>query len=332
MGYTKNIAVIREIKKGFSADGGELSGLVKAEKYGAKLRVEVSLINFAPLTEGAYVMAISDGVHTKVVENGEFEGESDVDTANGFAALICYIKGQVFPVASAVCGNFHDVALGLKAEIEKEENLKTAGAEPKPEVKKEDKKDKPVYEDEAIAEVNYYEYAEAFKNGGAVCADKAEEESGVKVRGNEAAFSAVEKGESGVKNAETQAYSGGNGNFKKFSPIVEGGLFYERMADEIDDILKKYPKEAPLEEMIEDSKWVRISYGEGGYYVFGVLYSGGKPKYICYGVPAENTETPPESMEGMASFLPAAANVTDKGFWVMYQDAETGASLRVDLE
>lgn len=334
MGYTKNIAVIREIKKGFSADGGELSGLVKAEKYGAKLRVEVSLINFAPLTEGAYVMAISDGAHTKVVENGEFEGECDVDTANGFAALICYIKGQVFPVASAVCGNFHDVALGLKAEIEREENLKTTGAEAKPEKVKEEinEEKKPVYEDEAIAEVNYYEYAEAFKDGGAVRTHKEEEESGGKVCGNEAAFSTVEKGESGVKDAETQTYSGGNGNFKKFSPMVEGGLFYERMADEIDDILKKYPKETPLEEMIEDSKWVKISYGEGGFYVFGVLYSGGKPKYICYGVPAENTETPPESMEGMASFLPASADKTDKGFWVMYQDAETGASLRVDLE
>ena len=50
-GYTKNIAVIRELKGGFSANGGCLSGLVKAEKYGASLKVEVSLINFAPLTE-----------------------------------------------------------------------------------------------------------------------------------------------------------------------------------------------------------------------------------------------------------------------------------------
>ena len=66
-GYTKNIAVIRELKNGFSADGGALTGLVKAEKYGAKLRAEVSLINFAPLTEGRYVTAISDGDRKSVV-------------------------------------------------------------------------------------------------------------------------------------------------------------------------------------------------------------------------------------------------------------------------
>ena len=50
-GYTKNIAVIRGLKSGFSADGGDLSGLIKAEKYGSSLKVEVSLINFAPLTD-----------------------------------------------------------------------------------------------------------------------------------------------------------------------------------------------------------------------------------------------------------------------------------------
>lgn len=337
MGYTKNIAVIRELKEGFSADGGELSGLVKAEKYGTKLRVEVSLINFAPLTEGAYVLAMSDGTHTQIVENGEFDGESEIETANGFAALICYVKGQVFPVASAVCGNYHDVVLGLKEVIEREENVKTAQTEPAPapdngrkKTTEEKEENAPVYEDEAIAEVNYYEYAEAFKDGGALRADKAEEKAGDEVCGDEAAFSAVKEEESGVENAETAAYPGGNGEFKKLNPIVEGGLFYERMADEIDNILSKYPQEKPLEDMIEDSKWVRISYGEGGFYVFGVLYSGGNPKYICYGVPTENSKTPPESMEGLASFLPAAPDIADKGYWVMYQDAETGASIRVD--
>ena len=60
MAYTKNIAVIRELKSGFSADGGALTGLVKVERYGAKLKAEASLINFAPLTEGRYVIAVSD--------------------------------------------------------------------------------------------------------------------------------------------------------------------------------------------------------------------------------------------------------------------------------
>ena len=337
MGYTKNIAVIKGIKDGFSVDGGALSGLVKAEKYGANLRVEVSLINFAPLTEGKYVCAISDGKTTLVVEEGAFEGESAVDTENGFAALICYVKGQVFPIASAVCGNNHDIVLNLKAEVEKEENLKAVQfaqderlSKRESKQQKEEKAAAVIYEDEAIAEENYYEYAETFKDGGALRADKKEEKGGDTVRGDEAAFSAVKEGENGVKSAESATYMGGNGKFEKINPLSRGGIFYERMKDEIDKILSKYPKEAALEEMIEDSKWVKISYGEGGFYVFGVLYSGGKPKYICYGVPTKQSETPPQSMEGLASFLPASPEDTQGGYWVMYQDAETGASIKVN--
>lgn len=338
MGYTKNIAVIKGIKDGFSVDGGGLSGLVKAEKYGAKLRIEISLINFAPLTEGKYVCALSDGKTTVIVEDGEFEGESPIDTANGFAALICYVKGQVFPIASAVCGNNGDIALSLKAEIEREENLRAAqiAQEEKRTLRegaphKEEKTTERIYEDEAIAEENYYEYAETFKDGGALCAGKEEKKDGDKICGDEAAFSAVKKKQNGLKSAESAAYAGGNDETKRFNPIVEGGLFYERMKDEMEGILSKYPSESPLEELIEDSRWVRISYGDGGFYVFGVLYSGGKPKFICYGVPASQSETPPQSMEGLASFLPASPDETQKGYWVMYQDAETGASIKVNV-
>lgn len=336
MGYTKNIAVIKGIKDGFSVDGGALSGLVKAEKYGAKLRVEVSLINFAPLTEGKYVCAISDGKTTLTVEDCAFEGESALDTANGFAALIAYVKGQVYPVASAVCGNNHDVTLKLKAEIEKEENLKGAQAAQEEKAAKREgaasrkEKTNAEYEDEAIAEENYYEYAETCKDGGAIRTDKKEEKNRGEVRGDETAFSTVKEEESGVKTAESATYVGSNGKSGPINPIVQDGIFYERMKDEIDKILSKYPTEKPLEDMIEDSKWVRISYGEGGFYVFGVLYSDGKPRYVCYGVPATQSNNPPQSMEGLASFLPASPEDTENGYWVMYQDAETGASIRVN--
>ena len=186
------------------------------------------------------------------------------------------------------------------------------------------------YEDEAIAEENYYEYAETCKDGGAIRTDKKEEKNRGEVRGDETAFSAVKEEESGVKTAESATYVGSNGKSDPINPIVQDGIFYERMKDEIDKILSKYPTEKPLEDMIEDSKWVRISYGEGGFYVFGVLYSDGKPRYVCYGVPATQSNNPPQSMEGLASFLPASPEDTENGYWVMYQDAETGASIRVN--
>jgi len=323
MGYTKNIAVIKELKQGFSADGGALSGLIKAEKYGSGLRVEVTYINFAPLSEGRYVTAVSDGARCEIIENGLFDGKSEVDTSGGFAALVCYVNKKVSPIAGAVCGAFHGVALTLKAEVEKAERIipdDKKSAEAKTE-----------YEDEAIAEENYYEYDEktdadgkdAILNEGGepLRADSQKEKDGRKPREDETAACAVEDKKSGL-NKEGKSSAGAK-------PLSRGGNFYEKMKAEIEGILSAYPKERGLEGVVEGSEWVRISYGDDRFYVFGIIRENGVPRYICYGVPSAYSETPPESMKGLASFIPCPNDGKD-GFFVMYQDAVTGASLKAE--
>lgn len=316
-GYVKNIAVIKGLKDGFSVDGGPLSGLVKCERYGSVLKVEVTYLNFAPLAEGRYVTALSDGNSTIIVENGSFEGYSALDTSEGFAALVCYINGSVSPVASAICGNFHGAAIGIKEEVERAERAapeKNEKAE-KPE-KKADKKDvkTPVnpYEDEAIAEVNYYEFAQTDEGGGALRQNKEEEKDG-------------------TETCEDEAHSGAFKKEQNTPPLSRGG-FYERVKDEVEGLLRVYPREEALEKTVENSKWVRITYDGDRFYVFGVIYGGQTPDYICYGVPTDQSEIPPESMRGLASFIPLSPNERHRGYFVMYQDAATGASLKIDLE
>ena len=292
-GYTKNIAVIRGLKSGFSVDGGPLSGIVKAEKYGMNLRVEVSLINFAPLTEGRYVCAVSDGKKVCVLDGLSFDGASEVDTSGGFAALICFVNGEVSPVASAVCGELHSALSGVREAIERQENLKSYT----PEIK---------YEDEALAQENYYEYGKADEDRGALREDKKEEKNGQSVPKDEAFVS-----------------------FKKDTAggLFTGGNFYSGMKDEIEKVLSSFPKEETLENMVDGSRWVRITYGDGKFYVFGVIYGGGEAQYICYGVPSENPYSPPPSIEN-CSFIPAYPE-GNSGYWVMYQDAKTGASIKI---
>lgn len=328
-GYTKNIAVIKGLKDGFSADGGPLTGLVKAERYGSTLKIEVTYINFAPLSEGRYVTAVSDGNNTLMVENGLFEGVSALDTGAGFAALVCYINGSVSPVASAVSGNFHGAALTIKAEVERAENIKnglkggTAAAESGG-AAQDGNGLKTAYEDEAIAEVNYYDFAETDENGGALREDTQKEKDGRKTVQNEADTGGFKNKKSGVD----RDISRGEAAFGKNPPLADGN-FYSRMKAEIEGLLSAYPAEENLAKTVADSKWVRIDYGDGKYYVFGVIYDGKKPAYICYGVPAANSERPPESMQGLASFIPASAENPRQGYWVMYQDANSGASLKI---
>lgn len=335
MSYTKNIAVIKGLRDGFSADGGTLSGLIKAEKYSGRLIIEVNLINFAPLTEGRYVVAVSDGTHSEIIENCAFEGQSEVDTSAGFSAVICYVNTAVQVIATAVCGNFQAAAFGLKSEIERAEKIRPVSAE-KPvagtsnipvaaedsaakranEVEKTDsiqEKTRPVatippeiYEDEAISEVNYYEFPQTDESGGAVCENAQKEENGTELFEDAAHTCAVEEGGTG---------------------LARGG-FFERMKAEIEGLISAYPACAELERAVEGSKWVQISYGDGKFYVFGVIYADCAPRYICYGLPSFNSSEPPESMRALSSFLPVETAL-GVGFWVMYQDAETGASVQI---
>lgn len=334
-GYTKNVAVLRGLKEGFSADGGALSGLVRAEKYGSELRVEVSLINFAPLSEGRYVTAITDGNCCEIIENNLFEGVSQVDTGGGFAAAVCYVNGGVQLIATAVCGDFSGEALALRdavvrAEKIKNENLSEAGE---------------AYDDGAIAEENYYEFAEIDEDGGAVCQDapQKEELSGGEDEENSRPLQDARVGfegdrltsdNSAIDKSTIDDPTGKKSTIddlaskKTTANGLAGGDFYEKMRGEIEGLLSAYPPEESLNGAISGATFVRIGYGDGKFYAFGIIRDGSKPAYICYGAPAADNSPPPESMADIASFLPVPSG-NFKGFWMIYQDASTGATVKV---
>ena len=63
MNYVKKMCILRQLKQGFSSDGKTLSGLIKIEQYGKNMAIEVSIINFAPLSSGEYYCVIADEKH-----------------------------------------------------------------------------------------------------------------------------------------------------------------------------------------------------------------------------------------------------------------------------
>lgn len=303
--YVKKIAVIKQVKGGFSADGGAVSGLVKCETYAGFLKVEVSLINFAPLTEGRYVLGITDGLNTVTFEGLSYEGEGDFNLTSGFAFLVCFSHNTVAPIASAACGQMACALPDLKEEMTKRENIRPP-------------KGGAAYDDEAITEVNYYE--SAFQSGAAVREAEAQEKDG-RAGGED------EKNTRSVKSEKKRRVSE-TATVKEDEPLaggLAGGDFYTRMEGDIRRIFASYPAETELENVMEGSKFARISYGENKYYVFGVLRVEGKPRYICYGVPAKNGDTPPPSLKDCASFIPTESG----GYWMTYQDASTGVSVQI---
>ena len=116
--------------------------------------------------------------------------------------------------------------------------------------------------------------------------------------------------------------------------VEEKDNFYFKLKPQIDKLFENNPIEKNLEEMIPSSKWVKVEYeDDGDFYVFGLLYEGDVIKYVCYGVPSIFEEEPPKELSGYPIFLPLDKN-NQKGFgyWLTYQDAETGEPIKAVID
>jgi hypothetical protein len=288
LSYTKNVAVIKTLRQGFSSDGNELSGLVRVEKYGKHFEAHLSLVNFAPLSEGRLVFGITDGSKCEIFEKADFVCESELDPSAGFGALVCFVHKSVLAIASAVCGNKKEGLPLLLTEIERRE-----GAQ---EVR---------YEDEAIAEENYYEYDQTFQERNALRPYPQKEQK---------------DGQTGGKNEESFSDS-------QEAQIENGqeGDFFSAAQKKAENLLANYERMDELSRLIHGSKWVKIPYGEGKHYAFGVLVREGKSTCFCYGVAGQKDVMPP-SFEGVGTFVPIS---NEYGYWVLFQDGKTGKVIEV---
>lgn len=110
--------------------------------------------------------------------------------------------------------------------------------------------------------------------------------------------------------------------------------FFEEIRSQVDKLFDKNPAEEYLQELIPNSKWVKVEFDEGGdYYVFGLLYEDEVLKYICYGVPGIFQKTPPKQLSGYPVWFPLDKGRADGfGYWLTYQDAESGESIKAVVE
>jgi hypothetical protein len=89
----------------------------------------------------------------------------------------------------------------------------------------------------------------------------------------------------------------------------------------------------PFPNTFPNSEWVKISYpGPAGWwhYISGKIYKGSAVSAKVLGVPGEYNMSPPVWLEGFGTYL-RSSNGDAKGYWLMFQDAETGEVLDMDL-
>lgn len=109
--------------------------------------------------------------------------------------------------------------------------------------------------------------------------------------------------------------------------------FYSMIADQLQELFDRYPPEQNLNSLVENSYWAKIDTDiVNKHYVVGIIKDkNDEIKYICYGVPGNYNQQPPTEMKDYSQWLPT--DVSDpytKGYWVMYQDANTGENIMIN--
>ena len=328
MAYEKRVCVLKQMKKGFSADGGALSGAVYAERLGKELTVTPRIAGLAPVKEGKYVLALSAGGENFYFEwkgNESLRAENAPSLGNAFSVLVLYVRGGAEPVAYGRCGeknaDAEELLAAFSAEAPDEKrkkayplpptelplpmpNVPLAPTVPLPDLPdKEEEKDASAspfrgkYDDEAIAASDYFRADD--ENGKAdPCGEREEKADGGCAHENDGAQ----------------------------SPFLfpEGSLtYYNAVRERLEDAFRKYPADGRLKSAFPRSEWVK---GEGA--LLGIIYEEGRPRYLC--VATEAAGDPPEEMKENCVFVPETPFSDEKGFYVVFQDADTGEYVKVE--
>ena len=125
-----------------------------------------------------------------------------------------------------------------------------------------------------------------------------------------------------------------NCKYKKCFYDGENHTFYNKLKSQIDRLFENNPEEEYLEKIIPNSKWVKVEYeNDGDYYVVGLVYENDTLSYLCYGVPGVYQKSPPKEIAGYPVWLPLDSDKKEGfGYWLAYQNANTGESIKAIIE
>lgn len=314
MRYVKKTCILRELKAGFSADGKQLSGIVKVEQYGANVGVELSTVNLASATQGEYSLLLADGKRRykalPLSDGGRFSFYGDIEIAEGFYAILCFVAENAVPIAYGVCGAMpYDVFSLTRQAFSLPEPQKTVVNAHLP-------PSNPTsmpYDDELVANENYYEQEtkKDDKTHPAQDCNDAPPESGDTHQEQAQRHDATKDADNAsVRNA--------------FRTDSDG--YYQSVKGELTALFERYPEDQSLTDAYPASEWVRIKGEEDNpQELVGLIYESGQVKYICYALPA--TEDTPQEIRDQAYFVPVSPLTPKKGFFVIYQSAATGENI-----
>ncbi len=353
MDYFKKVLVLKQITEGFSLINKSVSGIVRLEIESGVCTLYLSLINVALKDTGGYHLFIIDGKDKiYAFELGQKPSSFSCtlpvtpDFNDGVSAGLSFIKDGVPELVAYAGANKKAKSVAdFKKRItdkclldRRTQKRKDTEVERKSEVQTEIdhlkcEREKsvtatPAYDDEVVATENYYLKDEELARKLKI------------IEGLDDGYLSDEiikpNCRGGQEKKEEQASSCEFLYETDLSPSAQDKSdepYYHSVRRELDEIFLKFPEEPALSRTVDKSKWVRINYSDSQYYVVGIIYENSNEKYICYGVPAKYSPTPPKELQGFCSFIPLSVfDMQGDGYWMMFQDAVTGECIKLNGE
>ena len=118
------------------------------------------------------------------------------------------------------------------------------------------------------------------------------------------------------------------GEYEKNPRTIENQPFHEKVKEKLDEIFSKFEECKELENALPNGKFVKIHYADNNYYYVGKIENNNEIEYICYGVTGQYGNIP-NNFEKHFTFIPLSNyELSGKGFYLIFQDANTGEIIK----
>lgn len=354
MSFFKKVLVLKQVDYNLTKQNSFIGGISRFELENGVCSIHLSLINFPNaldgefkgflLIDGGEVFCFDLGTHPSTFHKS-FPSVINFDKNFSFGVVLIKSNIPSTIVFATESESTNSLTIFNKAVAEKLlEHKRTSKKEqpsspqirppyppaPSPDPNTQPEKEFPSpkatlpYDDEAVATVNYFDDDIKIK------LDKIKESDYdfTRIEDESSYFTNKEKAEKGKASAFCPKNEANGFECKKGSKTAP---YIMSVKAELNEIFRKFPAEKQLENAFPNSRWAKINYDQNRFYIVGIIKENKQDRYICYGVPAKYSSTPPESLEGHCSFIPLSVfDVRGDGYWMMFQDAITGE--RISLE
>lgn len=112
--------------------------------------------------------------------------------------------------------------------------------------------------------------------------------------------------------------------YENFAKPSKSHNFYEEVEQKLDQIISSHKKDDELCKLIPNGEFCLIEYDSDRFYSVGRVFENGEIKFICYAVKG-NLSQKNKQLEKYCRFIPLSPFCQDSGYFVIFQDAQTGS-------